>query len=118
MIVIALLIGIGVLFVFNPEGAFWFPKCWFYQLTGLQCPACGTQRAIHQALHLNFAAAFKYNPFVILSMPYLLSLVVVQWFDPKNKLQKLRFFSNHRITVNIYLVLLILWWIIRNIIEL
>ena len=32
---------------YNPSDFKLFPKCPFYVLTGLKCPGCGTQRAIH-----------------------------------------------------------------------
>jgi hypothetical protein len=51
---------------------------------------------------------------LIISMPYAWALVVLQWFDTHNKLQKLKRFCFHHTTVNIYLILIILWWIIRN----
>ncbi len=85
-------------------------------ITGWECPSCGTQRAIYHFVHLNWGTAFAYNPFLIISMPYLLALVVTTWFDPKNKLSKLKEISNHPVTVRIYLVLLIVWWVGRNII--
>jgi hypothetical protein len=115
-ILLALTAGICILYLVNPEHSLWLPKCYFYKLTGLECPACGTQRAIHQLLHLNIAAALGYNPFVMVSFPYLASLVAVQWFDAGNKLQKLRTFCFHHTTVNVYLLLVVLWWVIRNII--
>ncbi|MDY4043358.1 MAG: DUF2752 domain-containing protein [Marinifilaceae bacterium] len=105
-----------VLFLVNPEKSIWIPKCPFYVLTGLQCPACGTQRAIHQFLHLNFQAAFAYNPFMIISIPYLLALATVEWFDPHHKLQRLKTFCHDRRVIYTYIVLFFAWWIIRNLI--
>ena len=116
IIVLVIVFGIGILYFVNPEHITWLPKCWFYKLTGLQCPACGTQRAIHQLLHLNFIAAIRYNPFLIISLPYVSALVGFQWFYKGKKLQKLRIICFHHTTVNIYLILLVLWWIVRNIV--
>jgi hypothetical protein len=115
-IILVCILGIVVLFLVNPENTVWFPKCMFYHLTGLQCPACGTQRAIHQLMHLHFASAFRYNPFLLISLPYLLALFTVKCFAPENKLQRLRNFCHHSTTVIVYLILIILWWGIRNII--
>ena len=50
----------------DPEYSAFIPKCPFRWFTGLDCPACGSQRAIHQLLHLNIKGAFGYNPFLIL----------------------------------------------------
>ena len=116
IVILIAILGIGIFHFANPENCKWFPKCWFYLLTGMQCPACGTQRAIHQLVHLNFAAAFKYNPFLIISAPYLIALVNFQCIYDGNKMQKLRKFCYQNATINGYLVLLTVWWIARNII--
>ena len=46
---------------FDPSEIELFPKCPFYMLTGLKCPGCGSQRAIHSLLHLDFIGAIRYN---------------------------------------------------------
>jgi hypothetical protein len=43
-------------------------------MTGLQCPGCGSLRAIHQLLHGHFAAAFRLNALLMVSLPF------VGWF--------------------------------------
>ena len=111
-----MLMGWGaILFFFNPEHFVWFPKCPFYLMTGYQCPACGIQRAIYQLLHLNFQEAFDYNLFLVISVPYALLLIMVNWFDASETLKKIRTYTHHPITIKIYLVLMIMWWIYRNI---
>ncbi len=116
MVIALILLGGITLFFINPEQVSWMPKCYFYVLTGWQCPACGSQRALHHLLHQNFAAAFAYNPFLLVSLPYLFALVFLQWFDEENRFQKLRTFCHGSQTIRIYLVLIVLWWILRNII--
>lgn len=37
------------------------PKCIFHKITGLQCPACGSQRALYNLVHGNIIKAFNYN---------------------------------------------------------
>ena len=113
IIVIAFVLGI-ILFFFNPEDTVWFPKCPFYLITGYQCPSCGIQRAMYHLLHLDFNKAFSYNPFLILSIPYAVALIVVTWFDSNNKLKRLRDVCYSKITVYLYVILTIIWWIVRN----
>jgi len=61
------------LFFFNPASPAnqWFPKCPFRLLTGWQCPGCGSTRALYQLLHLHPLAAFKLNPLMVLTLPFI-----------------------------------------------
>lgn len=63
----------GFLFFFNPAspGNQFFPKCPFRLLTGLQCPGCGSTRACYELLHLHPIAAFKLNPLMMLTLPFI-----------------------------------------------
>jgi hypothetical protein len=74
--VLLLWLTIGVagvlLFVLEPGKSAFLPDCLFRALTGLACPGCGTTRGLHQLLHGNLAAAFQFNPFMILALPFLL----------------------------------------------
>ena len=47
------------------------PPCLFFTLTGLQCPGCGTLRALHQLFNGNISAAFWLNPLIFLSAPFI-----------------------------------------------
>lgn len=107
--------AIIIIFKCNPEEYLWFPKCSFYQLTGLQCPACGSQRAVHAALHADFRAAFEYNPFMIISIPYAIGIVLFSFINTSFAV-KVRKTLLHRTSVYIYVCLFIVWWIVRNII--
>ena len=110
---IPILIGI-IYYFFNPTEASWMPKCIFKTLTGWDCAACGNQRALHAFLHGHFVEAFLYNPFVIISIPYLILLLFTS-FSSSALALRWRTYVQHRITVLTYLVLLIIWWIARNI---
>jgi len=61
--------GAAVYFVFDPTRVPIFPPCLFHQLTGLDCPGCGAQRALHQLLHGNLIAAIHLNAMFVLSLP-------------------------------------------------
>ena len=63
--------GAAYLFFFQPGRTGFFPACPFRTLTGLNCPACGTTRGLHQLLHGNFIAAFELNPLMVLMLPIL-----------------------------------------------
>jgi len=48
--------------------------CVFHEITGLDCPGCGTTRMCMHLLHLEFGAAFRDNPAAFLTAPFLLYL--------------------------------------------
>lgn len=84
-------------------------------LTGYQCAGCGCQRAIHSLLHLQLDKALEYNAFLVFSIPYLLLLFLL-WLLPNDQMIKARAIAHHRITVYVYLTLLVTWWIGRNLV--
>ncbi len=45
------------------------PQCLFRRLTGLDCPGCGSQRALHALLHGEIGMAWRFNPFVFFAVP-------------------------------------------------
>ncbi len=58
-----------VLFRFNPSDSPFYPICQFHALTGLNCPGCGSLRALHELLHGNLAGAFRFNALLVLALP-------------------------------------------------
>lgn len=116
-------VGIIVLFIaalfllflygsFNPE-EYPFPKCPFFWATGLKCPGCGSQRAVHQLLHFNIASAFRYNALFVLFLPILLFLFCAE-------ILKDRFPKLYRASQNTWfswgiVIVISAWWILRNI---
>lgn len=68
----------AVVWAFDPTSAGFFPRCPMFVMTGLQCPGCGTTRALHALLHGDVAAAFAFNPFTMV----LLTLGVIKMITP------------------------------------
>ncbi|HXT11235.1 MAG TPA: DUF2752 domain-containing protein [Candidatus Angelobacter sp.] len=58
-----------IFFLFDPTKVAIFPPCLFHQLTGLDCPGCGAQRALHQLLHGHLIAALRLNAMFVVSLP-------------------------------------------------
>lgn len=105
--------GIAVIALFDPEKSPFFPKCFFYLLTGWQCPACGSQRALHSLLIGDAARAFAYNPFLIISLPYLVAVAYTSFCRSPFAVRAKRVVQDARV-VKVYFVALLLWWIVRN----
>jgi hypothetical protein len=73
MVTVAAAAGL-VLFCFDPRGYHFYPVCYFHRLTGLLCPGCGGLRGLHQLLHGHVAAAFHFNPMLVVLAPFALWL--------------------------------------------
>ena len=58
-----------VLFFFDPTKVPIYPPCIFHRVTGLNCPGCGTLRALHALLHGQLWTALHFNAFLVLSLP-------------------------------------------------
>lgn len=54
--------GAWLLYNFPPATTTFYPQCMFRVATGLECPGCGTTRALHALLHLRVGEAFALNP--------------------------------------------------------
>ena len=116
---ITLLIVIGgiVYFKYNPADHLFFPKCPSLTLTGLKCPGCGSQRTIHALLHFDIYSAFSYNALLVLLIPYLLIVIasrITQFFNPYSKFA-LRI--HHPYIIWSFFVIVIIFWITRNIFD-
>ncbi|KGE14225.1 DUF2752 domain-containing protein [Sphingobacterium deserti] len=70
---------IYIYYKYDPLQSAWFPKCPFKTFTGLDCPGCGSQRAIHALLHGDFSAAVRYNALLLPFIPYVLIGTIFQW---------------------------------------
>lgn len=110
---IVLLLLILVYYSFNPSNMAIFPKCPFLLLTGLKCPGCGSQRAIHCLLHFDIIGAIKYNFLLVAFLPVIVVLIYAEMIKGKNpalyvKLHKAKYIWTIFMTT-------ISWWIIRNV---
>ena len=110
---VALATALAVYFLFDPATTP-FPRCPFLMLTGLKCPGCGSQRAIHSLLHLDIAAAWRYNALLVLSIPYVLLLVVAEWGGARRESRLYRALNREWLIWS-YFALVIAWWVARNI---
>jgi hypothetical protein len=113
-VLVALLAG-GILYYrFDPLSSPVFPKCPFLLLTGWKCPGCGSQRAIHELLHLDVFTAFSRNALLVCSLPYLLLLTaaqVVRYFVPASTFPAR---IQRPFIIRSYLAFVVLFWITRN----
>lgn len=94
--------GAFVLYRFDPTVVHFYPPCVFHALTGLQCPGCGTTRALHHLLHGDVGGAFRLNPMLFLVAPFAAASAIS------------RRFVTSPITAWTAAAVTIGWWIVRN----
>lgn len=75
------LVMVAVLFCFEPTGTAIYPVCLFHKFTGLNCPGCGSLRALHHLTHGDFAAAFHCNPLLIVALAVMVLSLVRRQFS-------------------------------------
>lgn len=69
LILYGVIFGTGLLYTFLILHTPFRIPCLFREITGFQCPGCGTSRMALALMHLDFSAAFSYNPVAFFSFP-------------------------------------------------
>jgi len=106
--------GLAVLFfLLNPSEHQLFPRCIFNTVTGYYCPGCGSQRAIHSLLHLNFAGVVGNN---FLFIPAVAAVAYHYAHQPLNKKfgWKLPNIFYKKATPWFIFGIILLFWFLRN----
>lgn len=100
--------------LFDPAQHF-FPQCPMRTITGLLCPGCGSQRALHQALHGNFAMSMQFN-FLLLPAAFygLISMIGPFIFSHNWSSLRMKFFGSA--AAYIALGIIMIYWVGRNLI--
>ncbi len=107
-------IALAVLYFGTPASETWILKCPLFQFTGLQCPLCGSQRAIHDMLHGNILSAWHYNPALWLLALYLL-FVAFGYISRRIRLSKAYQWCVSNKGIFTVIGLLLIWGVVRNI---
>ncbi|MCF6279035.1 MAG: DUF2752 domain-containing protein [Flavobacteriaceae bacterium] len=104
---------IAILYFYFNRSTF-FLKCPLYTTTGVYCPGCGSQRAFHSLLHLNFKEVIQYNILflagIILGV-YHYSIFAINFLFSK----KFKSILSQKKAPIIILMLVIVFWFLRNI---
>ena len=113
-VVVLLLLVLGfVYFAVDPASSDVFPRCTFLTLTGYKCPGCGSQRAIHVLLNGDVAGAFRYNAMLLVAIPW----IALCLFAESRRTRDPRLYArlNAPLLIWLFLVMVLLWWLLRNI---
>lgn len=104
---------IPLYFVFDPAHSYLAPKCMFHMLTGLDCPSCGNQRALHSLLHGNIWLAIRYNPFLWIAGPYIILVLITSILNTPRAQHIYEKLTCSKMLI-LYVVVYFVWWIVRN----
>ena len=105
-----LLVGYYFLYTYFPKLAF---KCIFYEISGLRCPGCGITRMLVGFIGLNFWESIRFNFFVGITFPFIMSVVVYTCYLYVTEKKASKLFD---IVCWLYVGLLLVWFIVRNIV--
>ena len=88
--------------------------CFFHLITGLNCPGCGITRAALKILQLDFVGAVKQNAFLV---PIVLYVGWIFFYTIRRYIKTGVFGldSGCRVVDVIFVVLLLIWGVVRNI---
>ncbi len=111
---IVLLIILCLYYFYNPGLETYFPKCPFYSVTGLYCPGCGSQRALHQLLHFNILETLNYNALYVIGLSSIIYNVSIKGIN-KYYHKKYYNYLYHPKTPIIIGIIITTFWISRNI---
>ena len=93
--------GLVLVYRFDPAHVHFFPPCLFHALTGLQCPGCGSTRALHHLLHGDVGGALRLNPLLFALPPFAAA-------------SRSRRFITSRAVAWTSVIVIVGWWIVRN----
>jgi hypothetical protein len=97
------------LYLYDPENGGFLP-CPFRSITGLMCPGCGSQRALHDLLHFRLVEAFGHNALLVVALPVLAFQWLIGRFGGLSKP-----IAANNVVVMTWLLLVVGWWVARNV---
>ena len=87
--------------------------CFFQTITGFRCPSCGVTHIFLHLMSFDLSGAFHANMFLFATSPLLLLILILNMFCGEN-IRKKPF--TKWLTI-LYMISLIVWAVIRNIIH-
>lgn len=100
--------GLWVVYTFPPAASRFYPRCVFHAVTGLDCPGCGSTRALHQLLHGHFLEAARFNALLYVLIAVTLCAAPSLWRGETPRFMTRPWFAWTTVVV------LVSWWVVRN----
>lgn len=106
----------ALLFFFPVNRYDFYPPCPWHKITGTYCPGCGTIRGLCSMIHGDFMGLARNNILAFLCLPFITysyvgKIVETFW---GYRLVNVRL---SKIEIQIFVVIVILYWILRNFID-
>ena len=89
------------------------PLCPTKALLGIDCPGCGTLRMIYSLLHFDLLSAVRFNALAVVALGFLIVAFVV-WTYGSVVGRKISGWQHHRWAATVTMVLVALWFVVRN----
>ena len=103
-------------FIHNPsEKGTVFLRCPSNLLFGINCPGCGSQRAIHHLLHLEITEALRFNALLVITFPFIIYITLIWLYNfIFEKEIRIKLFYNNKFVWFVF-GLVVVYGIARNI---
>ena len=105
--------AVTVLLRFPPAHYSFYPQCPIFEYLHLECPGCGTTRALAALLHGRLAEAFHLNALVILWLPVAAAYAILCYYRFLQR-RPLHWPQTPPITTCLACVVAVLFTIVRN----
>lgn len=107
-------VGLGILFLFDPARHALYPVCLFKKMTGYDCPGCGGLRSMHRLLRGEVWQAFQLNAMVVLALPLLVVWAARAWMRSRHTCQSRSHMPRVLFWAWLLIVLIVLFGVVRN----
>ena len=112
------IVGAGLLsfyFIFDPTvHTELFPKCPLHATTGIYCPGCGSQRAVHSLLHGDIAGVMGHNLLFLPALVLLAHHYFMRFKEVRDGKQR-KLLLYHPRAPWVILAVVVAFWVLRNI---
>ncbi len=102
-----------IYFAVDPSASRFMPRCLFHELTGWQCPGCGSQRMLHALLHADIEGAWHYNSLLLILLPFVFPMLYLELNASRHPVTYMKLHSVP--VINTVSLIIVGWGIMRNI---
>lgn len=103
-----------IYFSMDPSKSSYFLKCPLKSISGYDCAGCGIQRAFHELLHFRILKAFQYNPLFVISIPFLVFLLFLNFSKNEKLKTSVKKYIFHKNFIILLLIIVFVFSLLRN----